>query len=121
MRGIKKIRPLPLSSSKHSLSSRVQPRADPRRDPVGGEFDCGSVNSGYVDCAHFDGVMSGAVKVSLRGACESKLSFCDPIATLHYPLNTELYATHGVVCNPTIIFYTLASFLFITSLPPSHP
>ena len=25
-----KIRPLPLSSSKHSLSSRVQPRADPR-------------------------------------------------------------------------------------------
>ena len=112
------MRPLPLSSSKHSLSSRFPPRADPRRNPVESRREMRRVRlrlrrPGYVDCAHFDGVMSRAVEVSLRGAHASKLSFCDPIATLHCPLHTELSATLQ------IIYYTLASFLFITSLPPS--
>ena len=76
-----------------------------------GEFDCGSVDPGYVDCAHFDGVMSRAVEVSLRGACASKLSFCDP----------TLPTTHGVVSNLTnhMLYFGIIP---IHNLPSSiHP
>ena len=112
------MRPLPLSSSKHSLSSRFPPRADPRRNPVESRREMRRVRlrlrrPGYVDCAHFDGVMSRAVEASLRGACASKLSFCDPTLT----------TTHGVVCNPYnhILYFGIIPIHNPSSIPPLTP
>lgn len=49
--------------------SRPKPTPDDiqsKLDEKCGEFDCDSVDPESVDCARFDGIMSGAVEVSLR-------------------------------------------------------